>query len=82
MLSPRRTRSYIFFYVRIVFYAATNRQDESTEWSDKMLRAVVLTLALCASANAEDLPDEISTFTGMCSHCLKKLRRIYRKEGG
>ena len=28
MLSPRRTRSYIFFYIRIVFYAATNRQDD------------------------------------------------------
>ena len=28
MLSSRRTRSYIFFYIRIVFYAATNRQDE------------------------------------------------------
>ena len=28
MLSPRRTRSYIFFYIRIVFYAAMNRQDD------------------------------------------------------
>ena len=28
MLSPRRTRSYIFFCIRIVFHAATNRQDD------------------------------------------------------
>ena len=28
MFAPRRTHSYIFFYVRTFFRAATNRQDD------------------------------------------------------